>query len=91
LISNPRDNHGFGQLKEHQFLRSCQKWNAFQNPDPEEPGSMNIRHKMLKKYNRESRHWKNWKKNTIPGNKIYHLIELMIYFRMNIIIIIIEY
>ncbi len=25
-----------GQLKERQYLRSCQKWNAFQNPDPDD-------------------------------------------------------
>ena len=35
LISNPRDNHGFGQLKERQYLQSSQKWNAFENWDPE--------------------------------------------------------
>jgi hypothetical protein len=29
------DNHGFGQLKERQYLRSCPKWNAFENLDPE--------------------------------------------------------
>jgi len=34
LISNPRDNHRFGQLNERQFLWSCHKWNAFVNVSP---------------------------------------------------------
>jgi hypothetical protein len=34
LIANPRDKHGFGQLKARQYLRSCQKWNAFKNLSP---------------------------------------------------------
>jgi hypothetical protein len=35
VISNPRDNHGFGQLKDCQYLRPCQKWNPFVNVSPE--------------------------------------------------------
>jgi hypothetical protein len=31
----PRDNHGLGQLKDRQYLRSCQKWNTFVNVGPE--------------------------------------------------------
>jgi hypothetical protein len=30
-MSNPRNNRWFGQLKERQYLCSCQKWNAFVN------------------------------------------------------------
>jgi hypothetical protein len=34
LISNPRDNHGFGQLKERQFLRSMPQMESFLNISP---------------------------------------------------------
>jgi hypothetical protein len=34
LISNPKDKHGFGQLKERQFYGPCHKRNPFMNISP---------------------------------------------------------